>query len=327
MSQPGWTEPGMGNQIACPPPVPPSAKARHAGQLRVKDSEGCHTMPAHPRHGHVSYEYLPMPQVGDQMVVDMCTSYFDAEAPAYDDLDSSVERRRDYLGAIDGYVVRRLSALGQCRSVLSFGSGTGRREQRITTMMSDHGPTIVGVERSPNMAAISARRGIQTISSLEAAGSPEANSMDAVLCLYSFIHLPSPASRRGTLSKLVDALRPGGLLILDVFNLHDTSEWTSKLADGGRGNRPDLVGERRGDVLYRRTDRTANLSYMHYFTIGEISSLLEDTGLVITDLIGVGHGAEPGRIGVPLDKGCLLLACTKPQHQASVNASLGQTTG
>jgi SAM-dependent methyltransferase len=131
------------------------------------------------------------------------------------------------------------------------------------------------------------------------------------LALYSFVHLPDVESRKEVLRSLASALRPDGLLILDVFNLNDNFEWASKLADGGRGRMPPTSGPRRGDTLYRRVGHR-EVSFMHYFTVSEIAVLVEEAGLVLTDLLGVGHGNSPGQIGVPLDAGCILVAAIKP---------------
>jgi SAM-dependent methyltransferase len=263
--------------------------------------------PHEPRAG---YEYREVGRLVDHELMRMCVSYFDAESDRYDEFDRRVERRRRYLAAVNRCVVERLRGLGTGAVVLSFGCGTGRREGEIASSLG-HTGSIVGIESSARMAAIAAARGIEVIPDLDAPDRPLPDSVDAVLCLYSFIHLPSPASRVRTLRGLVEMLRPGGLLIIDVFNLHDRYEWLSKIADGGCGLRPPLTGEHRGDVLYRRIGQP-NSAYMHYFTLAEAAQLLEDAGLVICEVTGVGHGNDPGSVGVPLDAGCLLFTCVKP---------------
>jgi hypothetical protein len=51
---------------------------------------------------------------------------------------------------------------------------------------------------------------------------------------------------------------------------------------------------------------------MHYFTVAEIAALVESAGLIIVELLGVGHGRSPGELGVPLDAGCILVTARKP---------------
>ena len=106
------------------------------------------------------------------------------------------------------------------------------------------------------------------------------------------------------------SLKPGGLLIVDVFNLDDKFEFDSKIADGGIAIPPLRRGSAKGDTYYRRREGDA-VSFMHYFTVGEMASILEESGLTIQGVTGVGHGYLPGRLGVPLDEGCLLFTCTK----------------
>lgn len=259
---------------------------------------------------HAKYEYMSMRDFSDREVSEMCTQYFDQEAASYDEFDESVERRTKYLHAIDDYVAAKLSALTECSQVLSFGCGTGRRERQICES-SGQSPRIVGVERSPKMAEIARSRGIRVVPNVGSSELPPLGSVDAVLCLYSFIHLPSISSRLETLRRLVTFLRPGGIFIVDVFNINDKYEWPSKLADGGYGVKPKEDGQYGGDVLYKRIGGS-NISYMHYFSVGEIATLIEECGLVVSELLGVGHGHEAGRIGVPLDEGCILILGSKP---------------
>jgi SAM-dependent methyltransferase len=257
---------------------------------------------------HASYEYSTAKELTDEELIDTCTFYFEGEAPKYDEFDRQVERRNLYLQAVNSYAVRKISDLEQCDLILSFGCGTGRREIEITQRMH-HSPEAVGIERSPAMGAIAASRGLRIISEL-GAGSPTPSSVDAVLCLHSFGHLPSMSARMKTLLGLVESLKTGGMLIMDVFNLNDKFEWNATLTDGGSMQKSISVAEGSGDVLYKRMGQDAS-SFLHYFTLGEIAGMFETSGLVISELVAVGNGHQPGLIGVPLDEGCLLFICTK----------------
>lgn len=256
-----------------------------------------------------AYEYFPIHLVSDRDLVALCEAYFDSEALGYDEFDDLTERRGRYFNAIDNYIATKIRTMDVCKRIVSFGCGTGRREAQIVQVLAPApAPEVIGIEISARMGSIATSRGLRVIRNLGDAGTPPPGSVDLAICLYSFIHLPDRETRLGVLRSLARALREGGLLILDVFNLCDKYEWRSKISDGGSGVRPPLSGEHRGDVIYRRRAHQET-SYMHYFTVGEICSLVEDAGLTITELSAVGHGHLPGKMSVPLDEGCLLLTC------------------
>ena len=250
----------------------------------------------------VYFEYLPMAPLTDDEITAACLGYFAGEAAGYDEFDRSVRRRAAYLRAVDDRVAAEISGLGRCDLVLSYGCGTGRRELDIAAR-SGFRPALLGVEPCAPMAEIAAARGVPSIPDLDAGGAPAPASVDAVLCLYTFFHLPRGA-RAGTLRRLAGLLRPGGLLALDVFHAHD--RW-----GGGADPAPLARRIRDGDVLYRRIG-APHVSFMHYFTVAEIAGLIEDAGLTVTRIVGVGHGKDPGRIDVPLTEGCLLVTATRP---------------
>lgn len=254
------------------------------------------------------YQYLPVPSdVTDGELVSKIAEYFDQECLEYDHFDASVERRRLYHTAIDALVLKEVALLQGVSSLLSFGCGTGRREEILRGRLAT-GLELYGVEFSRGMANLARARGLQVFPDLKVAGAKiPGSTVDVALCLYSFVHLTSPSERADCLSGLRRLLRPGGILLLDVFNLHDRYEWPSKLSDGGFGDPPALSGVRRGDALYRRCDRPF-LSFMHYFTVGEIATLIEDCGFRVRHVTGVGHGFHPGQIGLPLDAACIFLS-------------------
>lgn len=265
------------------------------------------------------YEIVPYARaLPDDAKAGMCRQYFDARSARYDESERQDNGRRRYHDAIDSYVLSRLSGLGTCGVIVSLGCGTGRREAKIAGKLGA-APRIIGIEPSPRMGAIAASRGVEVLSDVSHIGPQLRSAVDAVLCLFSFVHLPSKPARLRVLRALCGLLRPSGILIVDVFNVHDRFEWGPTLDSvspgAPAGGLPDS-----GDVFYRRAG-SAEVSFMHYFTLGEITHLLEAAGLVITDVAGVGYAREPGRVGVPLDEGPILLSCRKP---AVVNSALGE---
>ena len=252
------------------------------------------------------YQYLPYTgELGVSDLEQLTADYFDQEAAEYDLFDVTVKRRGAYLDAIDGIVGEELLRTEDCARILSFGCGTGRREVTICRSLAND-PEIVGVETSPLMAAQARARGLAVFRSLEQVlGAFGDGSFAFGMPLYSFPHLPDRASRVAALRTIKRLLRPGAILTLDVFNLGDRFEWASKLDDGGWGSPPPQHGQFKGEVLYRRAEG-ARSSYMHYFSVGEITSLLEDCGFLISRVVGVGHGRNPGEI-VNLDEGCIVV--------------------
>ena len=267
-------------------------------------------MPAHEQIQE-THEIVDLATVPDQRGIrELCRDYFDQEASHYDAYDSANQKRRLYTEAINAYVTRRLAGQPEIKLIVSFGCGTGRREEDIlrrSSITSRITPRLIGIENSEKMAALAARRGITPVPDAETAITV-AQSADVILCLSSFVHVPSHEARLSLLRNFYTMLSPGGLLIIDVFNINDRYEWGPALAD--RENENENGSIKPGDVFYRRMG-SERISYMHYFSIAEIAGLLETAGFLITDLTGVGYAHRPGKVGVPLDQGCITLSCTK----------------
>jgi SAM-dependent methyltransferase len=237
---------------------------------------------------------------GDDERVRMCVEYFDREASTYDSFDSQVTRRRKYCAAVDDFVVERLGEVEGLRTVLSLGCGTGRREAAIADRLKPR-PSLVGIEPAPAMATQASQKGLRVYPTLEA-GIP---AVEAAICLSAFVHLPSSSARSDALFRLSDLMVDDGVLIVDVFNVDDRHEWGPQL------NRQMVGSDRwRGDVLYRRVGRP-EVSYMHYFSVGEMTSLVEQADFLVESIVGVGYMHRSGQIGVPFDEGCLLLTCRR----------------
>ncbi|MGY6654753.1 methyltransferase domain-containing protein [Amycolatopsis sp. TRM77291] len=245
-----------------------------------------------------------------QNLVHMCLDYFDQESRGYDDFDAGTTKRRLYCDAIDRLVIERLARLESPCRVVSFGCGTGRREVKIAAALATPAE-LTGIENAPGMMARAAQRGIRTAPSLDDLDDSPPDRMSAALCLWSFGHLPTVELRLATLRGLFRLLRDDGVLLLDVFNLHDRHEWGTHLLDAG-------LGERR-DVIYGKAGRRAT-AYVHYFSLGEISVLAERAGFVVETVRAVGYGQHPGRLDVPWDEGSLFLVCRKPRQSTERKA-------
>lgn len=252
-----------------------------------------------------AYKYEPVDGFSEDELAKLTKAYFEGEASDYDAFDRAIPHRKRYLDAVDRYTLDALSFVADCKTILTFGCGTGRREVRIAKAANIN-PKLIGIETAPAMADLSRRRGLVIFDQLSAAIREEGQaSVDAALCLYSFIHLPSETARLQTLREIATLLRPGAPLIIDVFNLNDIYEWPSKVRDGSCGTPPPVDGPHQGDVVYKRIGRN-QYSYMHYFTVAELCSLLERAGYIVTDLTAIGHGYQGNDNEVALDEGCLV---------------------
>lgn len=117
----------------------------------------------------------------------------------------------------NAFLVAQAARLAPASRILLPGDGEGRNgvwlAERGHAAFSIDG-SAVGLERAQDLAR---RRGV-TLHTTHAdlgAWQPEPASFDAVVAIY--LHLP-PALRAPVHRKLVQALRPGGLLILEAFH-------------------------------------------------------------------------------------------------------------
>lgn len=260
-----------------------------------------------PQSNEATHELVtPERSYKDREILALCASYFEAEAERYDDRDADAERRRLYTEGIDSYVVDQLASFRPSR-ILSFGCGTGRREQRIRERVSENAH-VVGIDSSSSMRRLAKQRGLETFPALTPTLLRREDPVDSVLCLWAFGHSPSHRMRRRLLGRFHQMLSKSGVLILDVFNIDDM--WSPEIRCRPQEVAGGSIYAVSGDVFYRRVG-TTELCYLHLFTVGEITALLEEAGFVMQDVTGVGYGLDPGRIGVPLDKGSLVLTCRK----------------
>jgi SAM-dependent methyltransferase len=243
----------------------------------------------------------------DEVIRRLCKQYFDAEAAFYDEYDNHVTKRREYAAAIDSLALEALSSSTQ-RRIVSFGCGTGRREAWIAEHLRDR-VEMVGVEPSPRMREIAANRGLRVVSALNAPTLEAIGPATSVLCPWSFLHLPSERARREALLKFNHLLAPLGQLVLDVFNIDDEFGWGPTVRSTyTEAMRRCGFGE--GDLFYRRIGST-HTAFLHYFSVAEISTLLEDAGFRMECITGVGYAHHSGKVGVPYSKGSLMIVSVK----------------
>lgn len=137
--------------------------------------------------------------------------------PSFWDQNYSASAEFKYGEQPNAFLVAQAARLPSGARILLPGDGEGRN----SVWLAEQGHTVfsvdgsaVGLARAQDLAR---RRGVSvhTTHADLAQWQPEPASFDAVVCIY--LHLP-PALRTPVHRKLVQALRPGGLLLLEAFH-------------------------------------------------------------------------------------------------------------
>lgn len=122
-----------------------------------------------------------------------------------------------YGTAPNAFLVSQASRLPAGAQVLVPGDGEGRN----SVWLAQQGHRVVAMDASAvgldKARALATERGvtIETVQADLADWAPPAGSADALVLTY--VHLP-PAIRQGAHRRLVHAIRPGGLVVLEAFH-------------------------------------------------------------------------------------------------------------
>lgn len=109
------------------------------------------------------------------------------------------------------FPLERLANGRSAGALLDVGCGRGD----LAASWIDAGWNVVGIEPSPDAAAVARRRGAEVLDGTLETVEPRACSFDAVVFRHSLEHVPEP---RSDLSRAYDALRPGGRVAVIVPN-------------------------------------------------------------------------------------------------------------
>jgi SAM-dependent methyltransferase len=177
--------------------------------------------------------------------------------------------------------------------VLELGVGTGR----IAVPIAADGIRVIGVDSSPGMLEICARRaalaGVELdlrVGDLRAP--PVDERVSLVICPFrSYLHLHTDAERRQALTAAHDLLAPEGRLVFDVFtpgadDIRDTHDrWLER--EPGIWERAVWDTTARTLTLSLRGEKTAETTMaLAWIDPAEWRALLEATGFEVEDCFG-----------------------------------------
>jgi 2-polyprenyl-3-methyl-5-hydroxy-6-metoxy-1,4-benzoquinol methylase len=170
--------------------------------------------------------------------------------------------------------------------VLDVGCGNGR----LLKILAEANVKYVGVDQSESLIKICQEKypeykfAVQDILNLGALADFD---FDYVFCIAVLHHLPGAALRQQALRQLKNKIKPGGKIILSVWNMWPQKKYSrmfykfSLLKICGR-NKMDF-----GDVLFdwRAPGGMMSKRYYHLFFQGELKKLVKKAGLKIENFI------------------------------------------
>lgn len=160
--------------------------------------------------------------------------------------------------------------------VLDWGCGNGR----LLLMLKDLGVNYIGTDQSAELIKIAKQKNSELIK----AGNVKfyctkkkdkifkPQTFDLVFMIASFFHLPDKEARLKLLEKTIKELKPGGRLLMTVWNLE--SDWAKRKQKDWKviGKNDFLIPwkNQQGEVEAER--------YYHHFTKDELTGLLHKAG-------------------------------------------------
>ncbi|KKR14059.1 MAG: putative Generic methyl-transferase/SAM [Candidatus Falkowbacteria bacterium GW2011_GWA2_39_24] len=175
-------------------------------------------------------------------------------------------------------------------NVLDVGCGSGRlfnlfKDRAINYLGLDNCQPLLDIAQD-NFATSQNKPQFVQADVLELTNLPQVN-FDYIFCVAMFHHLPSFRLRTQALRQLKNKMKPGGLLIITVWNLWTQNQyrrliikfWLLKLL---KKNQMDF-----GDILFDWKDpkiNTYNQRYYHAFTRKQLQNLAVEVGLNIKEL-------------------------------------------
>lgn len=167
------------------------------------------------------------------------------------------------------------------QKVLDWGCGSGRyyrviKNKKVQYFGVDLSSELVKIARTEFQKEIE-KGSAHFICSENGELSFPKDFFDVAVMIASFHHLPSRATRLDLLKKVYQELKPGGILVITVWNL--TSSWAKK-----KQKQPGWKSFGDNDYLVPWKDKSGKIlaqRYYHSFTKEELKELLKISGFKI----------------------------------------------
>ncbi|MDQ7814402.1 MAG: class I SAM-dependent methyltransferase [Patescibacteria group bacterium] len=172
--------------------------------------------------------------------------------------------------------------------LVDFGAGNGRLGLGIPDSVRYNAVEPSSSLRAEAAKILAERKNVEIIDGGFVVGEQHATSIqessaDAIACLAVLHHIPTDAARRAAIAKLARILKPGGTLILTVWNLRCKKFFRNKtLAERIRiwlaaHLRLSMVsGGGKGDVMVSwKANGASTVRYVHAFTLDELKKLFD----------------------------------------------------
>lgn len=168
--------------------------------------------------------------------------------------------------------------------VLDLGCGNGRLLDMLAGLEFDY----LGVDMSANLLEI-AKEKHRNNKFLKMDGktipAPD-NYFDVVFCLAVLHHIPSFASRQEFLKEICRVLKPGGKLVLTVWNLRLKREARRTIFFNNIRRLLRISSFDSGDILYPFRDNSGKIlanRYLHCFTETELKEAQKSAGFSVIE--------------------------------------------
>lgn len=245
--------------------------------------------------------YKPVPNNSNQK-----NDIYDQMAPHY---RAYAEQKSVYIDAVNKAILDNLPS--NLKSMLDIGAGDGVRAFNLARAANIE--NLVLLEPSSEMVRLCTDLPVSAIwhgtaDSLPASYDP---LFDLITCLWNVMgHMPDTESRVRALRKMSALLAPGGRIMLDVNNRHNTAAYGKFTVFGRRlldAIKPD---ERRGDVSFSWNINGVNIpANGHLFIPSEMMILFRNAGLRLTKSYAIDY--KSGARTTDLTKGQMFFILEK----------------
>jgi SAM-dependent methyltransferase/predicted metal-dependent enzyme (double-stranded beta helix superfamily) len=251
--------------------------------------------------------YLLLPKPAAANIREMVSTYYCEQALEYDDLDARSALRERYTDGVNGLIAGYFK-IERPERLLDIACGTGRRAV-ATRELAGLQYEIDGIDISARMVAKARENGVEAIIGVWGDCSVARGGYDAITLMYAFGHFSSAQERVKALAQAYSCLRPGGLFIMDAFDLHDPLEWGPQADEMFHEFNLESHGYERGDVFYKKHEGLG-VAFLHYCESEELTDALTQVGFVVESVQHIGYAENTGQ--VVAQGGKILISARRP---------------